>query len=72
MRMEETPVEPVGIDAIRTSRAVGYVRISSEDKQGSLEDQLNTILNYAAARDIEVVEFYRERDCSSVGERNDQ
>ena len=70
--MEKTLIEPAGIGAIRASRAVGYVRTSSDDRQDSLKDQLNTIANYATARDIEVVEFYAERDCSSVGERNDQ
>ena len=56
---------------VRASRAVGYARVSSEHGQHSIEDQLNMIGHYADVQDIEVVEFYAERNSSNAGEKKD-
>jgi DNA invertase Pin-like site-specific DNA recombinase len=64
--MERTPVEASGIDAISPSRAVQYVRVSSDHQQHSMEDQSDIICRYAAARGMEVVEIYADRDRSGV------
>jgi DNA invertase Pin-like site-specific DNA recombinase len=70
--MERTPVEPARIDAIAPSRAVQYVRVSSEHQQHSMEDQLEIICRYAAARGMEVVEIYADRDRSGFDKGADK
>jgi DNA invertase Pin-like site-specific DNA recombinase len=70
--MERTPVEPARIDAIAPSRAVQYVRVSSEHQQHSMEGQLDIIRRCAAGRGIEVVEIYADRDRSGFVRATDE
>lgn len=70
--MERTPVEPARIYSIPPSRAVQYVRVSSEHQQHSMGDQLDNVCRYAAERGMEVVEVYTDRDRSGFDNGPDE
>jgi DNA invertase Pin-like site-specific DNA recombinase len=70
--MDRTPVELVRIDAIPPSRAVQYVRVSSERQQHSMEDQLDIVDRYAVVHGMEVVEIYADRNRSGFDKGADE
>jgi hypothetical protein len=51
------------------SRATQYVRMSTEHQQYSLENQLEVILQYAAAHGMEIVEAYSDHGRSGPKHR---
>ena len=70
--MERAPVETADIDTIPPFRVVQYVRVSSEHQQRSKEDQMDIVCRYAAARGMEVVEIYADRDRSGFDKGADE
>jgi hypothetical protein len=55
------------IQRLRKVVALGYVRMSSENRQHSTNNQLNAIRCYAEASNIEIVRTYLDRDRGSLG-----
>jgi hypothetical protein len=60
------------INAIPLSRAVEYIRTSSEHPKHTTENQLNVIRCYAEAHNIEIVRTYSDQDKANSSGRVDK
>jgi DNA invertase Pin-like site-specific DNA recombinase len=64
--MGKSAVEPAGIETIAPTRALHYVRASSERRQNSTENQSNAIRRYTEANNLEIVKTYSDPDRASL------